>query len=112
MNGTAADREGYQGDWTEAISNQQVFKGMSATDVFLSWGRPQHRFRTLNEEKWIYYFPGENPEQFGRIVRLFFVDGSLRQWSVDRGFTEFTGQDQAGEISDFMPPPPEPESGK
>jgi len=46
------------------------------------------------------------------VVRLFFREGELRKWSVDRGFTEFMGQDQEDQISDIMPIPGKPEAGK
>ena len=105
-------REDYQGEWAEAIGQQQIYRNMDVTEVFLSWGRPQHRFRSGSEEKWIYYFPAEDPDQLGRVVRLFFEEGKLRRWAVDRGFTEFMGQDQADEVSDFQPIPGSRKAGK
>jgi len=89
-------RESYEGEWLEAISVQEIYRGMDATEVYLSWGRPQHRFRDRAEEKWIYYFPSEITGQPGRVIRLFFKNGILSKWSVDRGFPEFMGRDEAG----------------
>jgi hypothetical protein len=84
----ALARLDYQSGWDESISKHQIVKGMSVTDVYFSWGRPQHRFRTGNRERWIYLFESDD-EQPDRVIWLFFKDGKLKKWSVDRGFMEF-----------------------
>ena len=105
-------RESYEGEWLEAISVQEIYRGMNATEVYLSWGEPQHRFRDRAEEKWIYFFPNEIPEQPGRVVRLYFKKSILCKWSVDRGFPEFVGEDQAEEVTKYVPLSGESDVGK
>jgi len=81
-------RTDYQSKWSEAIAQQEIYKGMEKADVYFSWGRPQHRFRTGDHERWIYLFRGDG-DQPDRVVWLHFYDGKLRKWSVDRGYMEF-----------------------
>ncbi len=83
-----AARADYSSDWDEAIEQQHIHKGMSPTDVYFSWGRPQHRFRTGERERWIYLFESDD-DQPDRVVWLHFENGKLKKWTVDRGFMEF-----------------------
>jgi len=80
-------RAEYRSLWDEAIAKQGIHKGMEIADVYFSWGRPVHRVRTGERERWIYLF--EDESQPTHVVWLFFQDGRLRKWSVDRGNMEF-----------------------
>ncbi|MBC8365779.1 outer membrane protein assembly factor BamE [bacterium] len=83
-----AARADYDSDRNEAIEAQEIHKGMSPADVYFSWGRPEHRFRTSERERWIYMFEGDG-DQPDRVVWLHFENGKLKRWTVDRGFMEF-----------------------
>ncbi len=81
-------RADYDSEWDESIAKQQILKGMDTADVYFSWGRPEHRFRTGDRERWIYLFESDEGQP-DRVVWLHFRDGRLKKWSVDRGFMEF-----------------------
>jgi outer membrane protein assembly factor BamE (lipoprotein component of BamABCDE complex) len=95
-----AARQGYESSWLSSIEKQEVRRGMSTTDVYLSWGKPLHRFRAENREKWIYIEEDSADDQPRRITRLFFVDGNLAKWSVDRGFVDFMEDTGTSSVKD------------
>jgi len=103
-------REDYDSPWNKAIDEHEVRKGMDATDVYFSWGRPMHRLRTGENERWIYVFD-EEENQPTQVVWLFFENGKLRKWTIDRGYMEFINPTNL-DLPSTSGPRKAPESGK
>ncbi|MCP4546487.1 MAG: hypothetical protein GY835_08495 [bacterium] len=73
----------------ESIQKQELVYGMTPTHVFLAWGRPLHREKDGEEQKWLYRFDENTPEQPKQVTHLKFEDGLLTEWHVNHGFVYF-----------------------
>ncbi len=70
----------------DTIATQEILKGMTPTQVYLSWGRPVHRIKGADEQKWIYEFTEDPEVQPKKVAHLFFERGLLVRWFVDRSY--------------------------
>lgn len=92
----------------DAIEGQEIRKGMNPTQVYLSWGRPIHRFKAENEQKWIFEFSENEDAQPKLVAHLFFERESLVRWRIDHSYvffvdpdTDTAGGDDFGDLRDL-----------
>ncbi len=86
------------------IIEQKIVIGMNPTQVFLSWGKPFHRFKDGDAQKWIYEFGDEGllENQPKTVTHLFFEQDELVRWKHDHGYVYFHGEDPGADFSDEL----------
>ncbi len=97
--------ESYPDDkYLEQILAQRIEIGMNPTQVFLAWGKPFHRFKDGNAQKWIYEFGEEGllENQPKTVTHLFFEKDNLVRWKHDHGYVYFHGEDPGADFTDEL----------
>ncbi len=86
------------------IIEQDIVIGMNPTQVFLSWGKPFHRFKDGDAQKWIYEFSDEGLQenQPKTVTHLFFEQDELVRWKHDHGYVYFHSEDPGADFSDEL----------
>ncbi len=86
------------------IIEQDIVIGMNPTQVFLSWGKPFHRFKDGGAQKWIYEFSDEGllENQPKTVTHLFFEQDELVRWKHDHGYVYFHSEDPGADFTDEL----------
>ncbi|MCZ6767367.1 MAG: hypothetical protein O7D32_10605 [bacterium] len=74
-----------EGEFNDRIARGEVTRGMNGIEVLFSWGVPDIREVTLenNGEMWTYYQPNE-PTRDYVMYDLYFEDRLLTRWDITR----------------------------
>jgi hypothetical protein len=90
--------------YLEQIVEQKIVIGMNPTQVFLSWGKPFHRFKDGDAQKWIYEFSDDGlmDNQPKTVTHLFFEQDELVRWKHDHGYVYFHGEDPGADFTDEL----------